>query len=119
MKDYADAGANQQRHNRGRHTFGKARQNQQNNQRTCAQSQRRWGKTAPVRDKQLDAGQKFAGNRTGLESEKILDLSRGNQNCDAVGKADHHHARNEAHRRAQPGKAHDDQQHTRHQRHHG
>ena len=71
-----------------------------------------------MRRKQPDARQKFAGNCADSQAEEIPELRGGNQNCDAVGEADDHHARDEADSRAQAGEAHQQEQNAGHQRHH-
>jgi len=48
-----------------------------------------------------------------LQAQKVLDLRERNQHRNAVGKADHHRNRDEAHQRAQPEKADGEQHHAR------
>lgn len=72
-----------------------------------------------MRDEQLDAGQKLAWNRTRAQPEKVLDLRGGDEDGNAIGKSDDHHARYESHRSAKAGEAHRQQQNARHQRDHG
>ena len=56
----------------------------------------------------------FAGNLGQLQAEEILDLRAGDQHRDAVGKTDHHRARNKLHRRAHAGCAQHNEDGARH-----
>jgi hypothetical protein len=52
------------------------------------------------------------------QTQEVLDLRRGDQQRDAVGEADGHWPRDELHRSAQPGQAHDQEHAAGHERYH-
>ncbi len=65
-------------------------------------------------DEFFHAREKLAGVVLQPQPEEVADLRARDQHRNAVGEAHHHGARNELHRLAQSGDAHDDQHHARH-----
>ena len=72
-----------------------------------------------MRSQQLDAGKKLAWHRACLQTEKVFDLRRRNQDRNSIREPDHHHARDKSDRGAQTGKSHCQQENSGHHRDHG
>ena len=63
-----------------------------------------------LRGERLHSQPEDARNLVEVQSEEVFDLRAGDQNGDAVGEADDDRPRDELHRGAHAGDAHDDQQ---------
>ena len=118
MKETLRRRTHQQRDNRRRNAPGEARQHHRIASVPSPSAQRRRIQAGKMCGKQLDPRQKLAGHSAGAQAEEIFDLRGSNQNCDAVGKPDDDHPRNEANGRAQAGQPHRQQNESGHQRDH-
>ena len=107
-------GSQQQRHDRSGDAIRNAAA-QENNQNGEQRQHRRGGrKSVKASGQRPQPHRKYIRHFRQLQTEKIFHLRAGNQNGDAVGEADHDRPGNKFDRRAQPGEAHDDQQHSGH-----
>ena len=77
-----------------------------------------WIDGIQVREQDVHAADKFAGNGARFQTQKISNLSGSDQNRDAVCKSNGHGARDELDRSSQPRRTHHDQHDARHHRDH-